>query len=138
MGQLLMTLACSLGAVPVPSLDYVSMHYSPDFVRLLALLLGVADGGVFSWRHLIAVLGERILQEHDSLSIFNDHLVGKWGRGCGCVSRGKAKETLQTSKGLDYIVFSQDIVCPSCIVMVSLGAWIISHISEVSCSSPGR
>jgi len=75
MGQLLMTLACSLGAVPLPTLDYVSVHYSPDFVRLLALLLGVADGGVFSWRHLIAVLGERILQEHDSLSIFNDHLV---------------------------------------------------------------
>ena len=81
MGQLLMTLACSLGAVPLPTLDYVSMHYSPDFVRLLALLLGVADGGVFSWRHLIAVLGERILQEHDSLSIFNDHLVGREGRG---------------------------------------------------------
>eukprot|EP00879_Flechtneria_rotunda_P012154 GHRR01012694.1.p1 GENE.GHRR01012694.1~~GHRR01012694.1.p1 ORF type:complete len:873 (+),score=416.93 GHRR01012694.1:315-2933(+) len=76
MGQLLLQLACAAGNLPTPSLDFASMHYSPEFVRLLMLLLGVADGGAFSWRAVSALLGERLLLEMDSLAIFNEQLLG--------------------------------------------------------------
>jgi hypothetical protein len=75
MGQLLLQLACAAGSLPVPSLDFASAHYSPEFVRLLVLLLGVADGGGFSWRAVSALLGERLLLEVDSLAMFNEQLV---------------------------------------------------------------
>jgi hypothetical protein len=89
MGQLLLQLACAAGSLPVPSLDFASAHYSPEFVRLLMLLLGVADGGGFSWRAVSALLGERLLLEMDALAMFNEQLVsvsehiagggGRWG-----------------------------------------------------------
>jgi len=80
MGQLLLTLACSAGGVAVPNLDYAASHYSPDFVRCLALLLGAGEGGAFSWRHMAALTGERMMMEVDTLAMFNDNLVG-WLRG---------------------------------------------------------
>jgi hypothetical protein len=82
MGQLLLTLACSAGAPAPPSLDYAAAHFSPDFVRALALLLGASEGGAFSWRHMAALAGERLMMEVDSLAMFNDNLVG-WGAGGG-------------------------------------------------------
>lgn len=91
MGQLLLQLACAVGGLPAPSLDFASLHYSPEFVRLLLLLLGVADGGSFSWRAVSALLGERLLLEMDSLAMFNEQLVrgrgwmGWDGTGRNCV-----------------------------------------------------
>lgn len=75
MGQLLLTLACSAGGVSVPNLDFAAAHFSPDFVRCLALLLGAGEGGAFSWRHVAALTGERMMMEVDTLAIFNDNLV---------------------------------------------------------------
>jgi hypothetical protein len=75
MGQLLLQLACAVGGLPSPSLDFAHAHYSPEFVRLLMLLLGVADGGGFSWRAVSALLGERLLLDMDTLAIFNEQLV---------------------------------------------------------------
>jgi hypothetical protein len=75
MGQLLLQLACAVGSLPSPSLDFASLHYSPEFVRLLVLLLGVADGGGFSWRAVSALLGERLMLEVDALAMFNEQLV---------------------------------------------------------------
>ncbi|KAI8469985.1 MAG: hypothetical protein J3K34DRAFT_377450 [Monoraphidium minutum] len=75
MGQLLLTLACSAGGVAVPNLDFAAAHFSPDFVRMLALLLGTGEGGAFSWRHMAALTGERMMAEVDALAGFNDHLV---------------------------------------------------------------
>lgn len=76
MGQLLLGLACA-GSAPVPpSVELAALHYSPDLLRLLGLLLGVGEGGVFSWRHLIALMGERALMELDTLNMFNNNLVG--------------------------------------------------------------
>jgi hypothetical protein len=75
MGQLLLQLACAVGSLPSPSLDFASLHYSPEFVRLLMLLLGVADGGGFSWRAVSALLGERLMLEVDALAMFNEQLV---------------------------------------------------------------
>jgi hypothetical protein len=83
MGQLLLGLACA-GSAPVPpSVELAALHYSPDLLRLLGLLLGVGEGGVFSWRHLIALMGERALMELDTLNMFNNNLVS--GRWCMCV-----------------------------------------------------
>jgi hypothetical protein len=79
MGTLLLTLACSAGSPAPPSLEYAAAHFSPDLVRCLALLLGAAEGGAFSWRHMAALTGERLMMEMDSLAMFNDNLVG--GRG---------------------------------------------------------
>mgnify|MGYP003587167614 CR=1 FL=1 len=76
MGQLLLQLACAVNAPAAPSLDFASMHYSMEFVRLLMLLLGVADGAAFNWRAVSALLGERLLLEMDSLAMFNEQLVG--------------------------------------------------------------
>lgn len=76
MGQLLLTLACSAGGVSVPNLDYASVHFSPDFVRCLALLLAAGEGGAFSWRHMAALAGERMMMEADTLAMFNENLVG--------------------------------------------------------------
>jgi hypothetical protein len=76
MGQLLLQLACAVGGLPSPSLDFAHAHYSPEFVRMLMLLLGVAEGGAFSWRAVSALLGERLLLEMDTLAIFNEQLVG--------------------------------------------------------------
>jgi hypothetical protein len=76
MGQLLLQLACAVGGLPSPSLDFAHAHYSPEFVRLLLLLLGVAEGGAFSWRAVSALLGERLLLDMDTLAIFNEQLVG--------------------------------------------------------------
>lgn len=83
MGHLLLTLACSAGGVAAPNLDFAAAHFSPDFVRLLQLLLGASEGGAFSWRHVAALTGERMMAEVDSLAVFNDHLVGgvQLGRG---------------------------------------------------------
>lgn len=75
MGQLLLQLACAVGGLPSPSLDFAHAHYSPEFVRLLMLLLGVAEGGAFSWRAVSALLGERLLLDMDALAIFNEQLV---------------------------------------------------------------
>lgn len=44
-------------------------------MRLLMLLLSVADGAAFSWRAVSAVLGERLLMETDSVAVFNEQLV---------------------------------------------------------------
>lgn len=77
MGQLLLQLACAVGGLPSPSLDFAHAHYSPEFVRMLMLLLGVAEGGAFSWRAVSALLGERLLLEMDTLAIFNEQLVGE-------------------------------------------------------------
>lgn len=82
MGQLLLQLACAGGSLPTPSLDFASMHHSPEFVRLLMLLLGVADGGGFSWRAVSALLGERLLLEMDTLAMFNEQLVRAHIHGC--------------------------------------------------------
>jgi hypothetical protein len=86
MGQLLLQLACAVGSLPSASLDFASMHYSHEFVRLLVLLLGVAEGGGFSWRAVSALLGERLLLETDTLATFNEQLVGvperMYQRGC--------------------------------------------------------
>lgn len=84
MGQLLLQLACAVGGLPSPSVDFAHAHYSPEFVRLLVLLLGVAEGGAFSWRAVSALLGERLLLDMDSLAIFNEQLV-RWGVVCGAL-----------------------------------------------------
>jgi hypothetical protein len=89
MGQLLLQLACAVGGLPSPSLDFAHAHYSPEFVRLLLLLLGVAEGGAFSWRAVSAILGERLLLDMDTLAIFNEQLVGgvledQQLGGCAC------------------------------------------------------
>eukprot|EP00878_Enallax_costatus_P043494 GHUV01051497.1.p1 GENE.GHUV01051497.1~~GHUV01051497.1.p1 ORF type:complete len:204 (-),score=54.80 GHUV01051497.1:379-990(-) len=75
MGQLLLQLACAVNTSSAPSLDFASMHYSMEFVRLLVMLLGVADGAAFNWRAVSALLGERLLLEMDSLARFNEQLV---------------------------------------------------------------
>lgn len=75
MGQLLLQLACAVNAPAAPSLDFASMHYSVEFVRMVMLLLNVADGAAFSWRTVSAFLGERLLLEMDSLAMFNEQLV---------------------------------------------------------------
>lgn len=80
MGQLLLTLACSVsaGAAP-PSLDLASAHFSPDFVRCLSLLLGAAEGGAFSWRHFAAIAGERLMVALDGASSLSDALIADLG-----------------------------------------------------------
>ncbi|WIA17811.1 hypothetical protein OEZ85_009321 [Tetradesmus obliquus] len=75
MGQLLLQLACAVGSLPAPNLDFAAAHYSAEFVRLLVLLLGVADGGGFSWRAVSALLGERLMLEVDALAMFNEQLL---------------------------------------------------------------
>jgi hypothetical protein len=79
MGQVLLTLSCSAGGIAVPNLDYAAAHFSSDYVRCLALLLGAGEGGAFSWRHMAALAGERMMMEVDQLAAFNDNLVGGWG-----------------------------------------------------------
>jgi len=91
MGQLLLQLACAIGSLPSPSLDFAAAHYSPEFVRLLMLLLGVAEGAAFSWRAVSALLGERLLLDMDTLAIFNEQLVrGEGRRGRGVVLQARA------------------------------------------------
>lgn len=87
MGQLLLTLACAGGSLPAPSLEFASVHFSPEFVRLLVLLLGVSDGAAFSWRAVSALLGERLLLEMDGLAVLNEALVRRRQRQrtCMCV-----------------------------------------------------
>jgi PAB-dependent poly(A)-specific ribonuclease subunit 3 len=46
-----------------------------EFVRMVMLLLNVADGAAFSWRTVSAFLGERLLLEMDSLAMFNEQLL---------------------------------------------------------------
>ena len=81
MGELLLTLACSVsgGAAP-PSLELAAAHFSPDLARCLALLLGAADGGAFSWRHFAALAGERLMVELDGLGSLSDALAADLSR----------------------------------------------------------
>lgn len=47
---------------------------------MVALMLGASEGVGFSWRHLSAVLGERMMSEMDSLAMLNDTLITNLGQ----------------------------------------------------------
>lgn len=108
MGQLLLQLACAVGGLPSPSLDFAHAHYSPEFVRLLMLLLGVADGGGFSWRAVSALLGERLLLDMDTLAIFNEQLVSR------CPSLPSRHRWLASSYTVIIVVSREALSCWHC------------------------
>ncbi|PRW58104.1 PAB-dependent poly(A)-specific ribonuclease subunit 3 [Chlorella sorokiniana] len=77
LGNLLLLLACVGRGVP-PSLDYLTAHFSREFCHVVAGLLAASEGSGFaSWRSLLSALGDRIVDELDSASLYSDALLGE-------------------------------------------------------------
>jgi len=82
LGRLMLALACAGGA-QMPSLEYCLSYFSVDFVTVLRHLLSSAEGGPLSnGKQLIAVLGERVAVEMETVHLQNEALINELSKEC--------------------------------------------------------